>query len=95
MTEIPENTYKDNREKELVKSIVKELKKDGYSVTYCHNNNIPLTMAKRVCKQFVDKGYHAKIVYFCDNRIPYQSFAIANYELMESSALMTYSTVIG
>ena len=93
--EIPQNNQVDNRKDELIAKVVKTFEKDNCFCIAHATSGIPLSIAREVAKEFVNKGYHAKITHFCDGRASYQYLVIAKYVLDESRALMVYSEMIG
>lgn len=93
--EIPQNTQTDNRKEKLIENVIKTFEKDVLFSLGHASSGIPLSIAKEVAKEFVNKGYHAKITYFRDGRASYQFLYIAKYVLDETSALMVYSEIIG
>ena len=93
--EIPQNTFTDNRKDELISQVIKTFKNDTVFQIGRYSSNIPLSMAREVAREFVKKGYHAKITHFRDNRAGYQFLTIAKYELNETNTIMVYSEMIG
>jgi len=93
--EIPQNTQIDNRKEKLIAEAIKTFEKDNLFQLGHATSGVPLSIARDVAKEFVKKGYHAKITHFCDGRAPYQFLTIAKYELDETRALMVYSEMIG
>lgn len=93
--EIPQNTQIDNRKDGLIAEVLKTFEKDSIFQIGHYSSNIPLPIAREVAKEFVAKGYHAKITHFYDNRAEYQFLTIAKYVLDETNALMVYSEMIG
>ena len=93
--EIPQNTQIDDRKEKLIADVVKTFEKDNLFQIGHHSSGIPLSIAREVAKEFVAKGYHAKITHFCDHRAEYQFLTIAKYTLNETNALMVYSEMIG
>ena len=93
MINIPTNTNNesDNKKNALVESIVEFLKFNTTYSSYKYTSGIPLKLAEEVCRMFSSKGYHAKIVFFCDGRSSYQSFHISKNYLDETRARMVYS----
>lgn len=75
----------------LVAKIVSYLKQNTTYSSYKYSNPVPLPLVKEVCREFSKKGYHAKIVYFCDGRSSYQSFHVSTGYLDETRARMVYS----
>lgn len=93
--EIPQNKQIDNRKEELIADVLKTFEKDNLFQVGHYSSNIPLSIAREVAKEFVAKGYHAKITHFCDCRAPYQYLTIAKYEVSDRSGMMTYTDIIG
>lgn len=93
--EIPQNNVVDNRKDELIAKVLKTFEKDNYFCVGHASSDIPLSIAREVAKEFVAKGYHAKITHFCDHRADFQYLVIAKYALDETNALMVYSEMIG
>ena len=93
--EIPQNTQIDDRKEKLIADVVKTFEKDNLFQIGHQSSGIPLSIAREVAKEFVAKGYHAKITHFCDHRAEYQFLTIAKYTLNETNALMVYSEMIG
>ena len=93
--EIPQNTQTDNRKDELIKEVLKTFETDNYFSLGHATSGMPLSIAREVGKEFVKKGYHAKITHFCDGRASYQFLVIAKYELDETCARMVYSEMLG
>lgn len=92
---IPQNTQTDKRKEELIENVIKTFETDFLFSLGHASSGIPLSIAKDVAKEFVNKGYHAKITYFRDGRAPYQFLFISKYVLEETTALMVYSEMIG
>ena len=92
--EIPINNALDNKE-ELIKKIVTHLQSNDSYTSYRASNGVALSLAQEVCRAFVDKGYHAKINYFCDGRASYQMFTISKHYCDGSNGRMIYSEIIG
>lgn len=93
--EIPQNTQIDNRKDELIKKVLKTFETDSCFSLGHATSGMPLSIAREVGKEFVKKGYHAKITHFCDNRAEYQFLTIAKYVLNETCARMVYSEMLG
>ena len=93
--EIPTNTCQDNRKDELIRQVIKTFENGTVFQIGRYSSNIPLSIAREVAREFVKKGYHAKITHFRDNRSEYQFLIIAKYELNETNAIMVYSEMIG
>ena len=92
--EIPINNALDKKE-ELIKKIVTHLHSNDSYISYRASNGVALSLAHEVCRAFVDKGYHAKINYFCDGRASYQMFTISKHYCDGSNGRMIYSEIIG
>ena len=90
MIEIPSNNSMDAKNA-LISKVVNHLSSHTTYSSYKASDYVPLEFAKDVCREFSRKGYHAKIVYFCDGRSSYQSFHISKDYLEESRARMVYS----
>lgn len=92
--EIPINNALDKKE-ELIKKIVTHLRSNDSYISYRASNGVALSLAQEVCRAFVNKGYHAKINYFCDGRASYQMFTISKHYCDGSNGRMIYSEIIG
>ena len=92
--EIPINNTLDKKE-ELIKKIVTHLHSNDSYISYRASNGVALSLAQEVCREFVNKGYHAKINYFCDGRASYQMFTISKHYCDGSNGRMIYSEIIG
>lgn len=92
--EIPMNNAVDKKE-ELISTIVKHLQTNDTYTSYHSGNGVALSLAQEVCRAFVNKGYHAKINYFCDGRASYQMFRISKHYCDGSNGCMIYSDIIG
>lgn len=92
--EIPMNNVVDKKE-ELIKKIVEHLQSNDKYISYRASNGVALSLAQEVCIAFVNKGYHAKVNYFCDGRASYQMFMISKHYCDGSNGRMIYSDIIG
>lgn len=92
--EIPMNNVVDKKE-ELIKKIVEYLRSNDSYISYRASNGVALSLAQEVCIAFVNKGYHAKVNYFCDGRASYQMFMISKHYCDGSNGRMIYSDIIG
>lgn len=93
--EIPQNTQVDDRKEKLIADVIKTFEKSDLFQHPRYSSGVPLSIARDVAREFVNKGYHAKITHFCDHRAEYQYLTIAKYTLNETNARMVYSEMIG
>lgn len=93
--EIPQNTQVDDRKEKLIADVVKAFEKNDVFQLPRYTSGIPLSIARDVAREFVSKGYHAKITHFCDHRAEYQYLTIAKHALNETNLRMVYSEMIG
>lgn len=91
MATIPVNNNKSSQKDNLIERIVKHLENNTTFSSYHASDYIPRQLADEVCREFVDNGYYAKMVFFCDGRASYQSFHISKNYLAETRARMVYS----
>lgn len=92
--EIPQNEKRNDLDI-VVERVIETLKNKDTHFEYRLDYYVPSTLAEEVCRSFVKKGYHAKMIYFVDGRASYQSFVISKKPLDESRAMMVYSVVYG
>lgn len=91
MVNIPTNNSVNTEKDALISRIVNCLNVNDTFCSYKYTDGYPLSLVKEVCSEFANKGYHGKIVYFCDGRSAYQRFEISKNYLQESQARMVYS----
>lgn len=93
MLEIPTNANANSQVENLAKSVLKDLTESGYSCRYkCDCGNA--TIAKKVGKMFVDKGYYAKINYFVESWKGMQCLVVSKNPLSDATGRMIYSEFI-
>ncbi|MCM1219151.1 MAG: hypothetical protein NC044_05480 [Prevotella sp.] len=92
--EIPENPNKRDYRAEVTERIINDLKQQCYVVYYWNVKGAPIEMFIEVARDFVKKGYYAKVNYFVESWKGIQSVVISKEPLHESNARMIYSRMI-
>lgn len=91
MVQIPTNKVDNTQKDALIARVLERLKTENTFSSYYWTDRIPRSLADEVCSEFVNHGYHAKMVFFCDGRASYQRFDISKNHLSETRSMMTYS----
>lgn len=92
--EIPQNDRISTLDSKITE-IVNSLNSKGWYSAYSRENGINLQDATKLCEMFVAKGYHAKIVFFCDHRAAYQCFIIQKDRVEDTNGRLVYDRIIG
>lgn len=92
--EIPENPNKRDYRAEVTERIINDLKGQCQVIYYWNVKGAPIEMFIEVARDFVKKGYHAKVNYFVESWKGIQSVVISKEPLTESNARMIYSRMI-
>lgn len=92
--EIPENPNKRDYRAEVTERIINDLKSQCQVVYYWNVKGAPIEMFIEVARDFVKKGYYAKVNYFVESWKGIQSVVISKEPLTESNARMVYSRMI-
>ena len=92
---IPENDNKKDYKDEVANHILSILAKDGCAQIYSRSCPIaPINVYIDVAKEFVKKGYYAKVVYFVESWKGVQSVHISKTPLQETNARLVYSQML-
>lgn len=94
MIDIPMNDKAEDVKSKLATAILKRLQDSGYASIYKCDVPCSLDDAKDVMRQFVRKGYYAKVVYFVESHKGYQMIVVSKTPLKETCARMVYSEFI-
>ena len=95
MINIPTNENKRDYVAETAERMLKALNNSKWGEVDFYRSELPsLEIGKAAAREFVKKGYYAKVVYFADGRASFQRIVVSKNPLKESVARMVYSEML-
>lgn len=92
--EIPENDNKRDYRDEVTRRIISDLRDNNQAMYYRAAESLPIDIFIDVARDFVRKGYYAKVNHFTQTWKGIQSVVISKTPLRPTNARMVYSTMI-